>query len=101
MKLWHFSGPTLRDGSPLPAVGVRLPWIDDIKPCRSGYHASIRPIDALRYAPGPYVAQVRLHGAMIEHGDPVDKIVAQSRECVTAYVDVTDTLRAFSRSTLR
>ena len=96
MKYWHFSGPVLRDGSPLPAVGESLPWIEDIHPCERGYHASARPLDAIRYAPGPWVARVRLHGETIEHGSPVDKLVAQSRECVTAYVDASDVLREFS-----
>jgi len=93
---WHFSGPVLRDGSPLPAVGEHLPWLVDIHPCKRGYHASVRPLDALRYAPGPWVARVRLHGETIEHGSPVDKLVAQSRECVTAYVDASNVLREFS-----
>ena len=94
---WHFASDALRDGSPLPEAGTMLPVIWDVEPRSRGYHASTRPIDALQYAPGPFVAIVRLRGTMISHGDPADKVVAQQRQNVTAYVDVSDTLRAFAR----
>ena len=97
MAYWHFAAETLRDGSPLPAVGERLPTIEHIEPCVCGYHASARPIDALAYAPGPYVARVRLHGRWLDHGSPIDKRVAQSRECLTPYVDASAALREMAR----
>lgn len=97
MDGWHFASDTLRDGTPLPRMGQQLPFIADPIPCRRGYHASVRAIDALRYAPGSYVARVRLSGAMVEHGDPPDKICAEYRCNVTSYADCAIVLREFAR----
>ena len=73
-----------------------LPSNAKIEPCSVGFHASERAIDALKYAPGPVVCRVILHGTKIEHGNPVDKVVAQGRT-VISMVDATKTLREFSR----
>jgi len=94
---WHFADKTLRDGTPHPDVGVTLPEIPNLKPCLRGYHASPTPLQALQWAPGPYVARVRLHGVVIPHGDPIDKYVASMRTQLTPYVDATDALRLFTR----
>jgi len=60
--------------------------------CEYGLHASSRLIDALQYAPGPYVWSVELHGVII-HGD--DKSVATERRAVWGY-DATKVLKSFS-----
>ena len=70
---WHFLSvdKRLRYGDQTTVeVGKRLmlPPKTKIIPCRVGYHASSRAIDALRYAPGPIVCRVRLHGRVIPHG---------------------------------
>ncbi len=44
---YHFTGETLRDGSPIPAIGETLYFRDKIELCKSGYHASLHPFDAL------------------------------------------------------
>ena len=77
---WHFASDTLRDGSPLPRAGDVSAVIADPMPCIRGWHASDRAIDALSYAPGPYVARVRLLGEIVAHGDPTDKHAASQRE---------------------
>ena len=48
----------------------------DLKLCGHGLHASIKAIDALRYAPSSYLWVVELSGDIV-HGD--DKIVASER----------------------
>ena len=94
---WHFAASTLRDGSPLPPAGIELPEIVDLEPCARGYHGSVRPIDALTYAPGPMVAMVRLHGVLIGLGNPPDKHCASRRIGLSPYVDASVALREFAR----
>lgn len=89
---WHFSGPTLRDGSPLPRKGDILTLDGKVKMCWRGYHASIRAIDALGYAPGAMVCRVRLYNATVGG----DKAVALKRKNLTDYVDATRTLHLFA-----
>src|SRR3990167_5345665 len=55
-------------------------------------HGSIRPLDALQYAPGPIVCRVRLWGDVVQDGD---KLVARHRE-VIAMADATRTLHEFA-----
>lgn len=95
--MWHFAGTTLRNGAPLPRAGDMSKTIKDIALCVRGWHASERAIDALAYAPGPYVARVALHGTAVAHGNPIDKYVGQRRENLTDYIDVTSALRATAR----
>jgi len=75
---WHFTGPTLRDGSPVPADGVRLTHPDQLRihMCRSGLHASPKVLDALAYAPGLTLCRVEC-GGEIYFGD--DKLVCRER----------------------
>jgi hypothetical protein len=93
---WHFTGNTLRDGRPIPAIGEWLIHDGPIVPCESGLHMSEHPLDALGYAPGPMLHRVKLEGELIPHGDPVDKWVGRRRK-ILASRDVTDTLRQFAR----
>ena len=60
--------------------------------CESGMHASIRPIDALKYAPGPIICRVEVSGDVIR-GD--DKLVGRHRK-VLAMADATRTLHEFA-----
>jgi len=73
---YHFTGGTLRDGSPVPPIGETLVFDGDIKMCRSGLHWSEHPFDALKYTPGKW-----LH--FVECSDPVqsddDKHVSRKR----------------------
>ena len=62
--------------------------------CRNGMHASIRVLDALRYAPGPIVCRVRLGGEIIHD---TDKSVARSRR-VLWLADATTILHEFALS---
>lgn len=63
-----------------------------LRMCSKGLHASIRPLDALRYAPGPIVCRVELSGQVL-HDD--DKLCAESRT-VLWMADATRTLTDFS-----
>jgi hypothetical protein len=98
---WHFlpANGNLQF-EPFDTVKVKhtlmLPPSIQIIPCKVGFHASIRAIDALQYAPGPIICRVTLHGNILPHGDPIDKYVAQGRT-VLAMADGTDTLRSFAR----
>jgi len=93
---YHFTGPSLRDGRPLPARGVWLIHDGPLVPCEAGLHASLHPFDALQYAPGARLHRVELAGAMQEHGTPPDKLVAQERR-ILASVDATELLWTFAR----
>jgi hypothetical protein len=104
---YHFTGKTLRDGSPIPKIGewLELPENVKIKACPSdmdiangygGLHASGHPFDALRYAPGSTLHLVELDGELIEHGSPVDKVAARRRKIV-ATIDAEPLLREFAR----
>lgn len=97
MKAWHFlpDGGHLRWGTREKVeVGKTIKVDPDkLELCSYGLHASIKPIDALNYAPGPIVCRVDLGGKIIK-GD--NKIVASERT-VIQMVDATDTLRRFAR----
>ena len=94
---WHFlNGPlpgVLRDGRPAPADGEILRHAGAIKLCERGLHASVRPIDAADYAPGPIVCRVEC-GGTIQHDD--DKLVCTERRILWR-ADAEATLRAFAR----
>ncbi len=61
--------------------------------CRHGLHASQTPFQALKYAPGPVLWQVRLGGEILV-GE--DKCCASERTYLAGF-DATDVLRAFAR----
>ena len=60
--------------------------------CRYGLHASVEPLDALKYAPGPVVCRVRLGGTIIED---TNKHVA-SRRTVLWMANAERDLRLFA-----
>ena len=92
MLAWHF----LRQNKKLGYEDNRLVRVghtfkcepDTIKLCQQGFHGSIKPIDALEYAPGPIICRVELGGRIIR-GD--DKVFA-SDFLVIAMADATETL---------
>jgi hypothetical protein len=49
MKAWHFVGPKLRNGAPVPEDGKKWIQTGEIIPCQNGLHGSVRIIDALLY----------------------------------------------------
>ncbi len=92
---WHFLADSglLRDGRTPPADGKRLLHRGDLELCKTGLHASIRPLDALQYAPGSIVCRVKC-GGRIEHAD--DKLVCSCRTILWR-ADATEALRKFAR----
>lgn len=93
MKAWHFVGKTLRDGSPIPPDGVPLVYKGNLIMCQAGYHASLLPFDALRYAPGATLCLVEVSGKIIQEKD---KLVAQKRTII-ARMEATEMLQYYAR----
>ena len=93
---WYFSAEDRRlrygDGREIKA-GVTHEFDGKPELCQRGLHASIDPLQALDYAPGPVIWRVRLSG-MIVRGD--DKLVATRRTYLWGY-DATEVLHAFAR----
>jgi hypothetical protein len=83
--------PILRDGRPL-VIGKTYTHEGEVALCASGYHDSLRVLDALWYAPGPYLCRTRM-GGTIQVGP--DKRVASERTAV-AGVDCTTVLREYA-----
>lgn len=93
---YHLTAATLRDGSPIPAIGKWLKHDGPVVPCKSGLHASGHPLDALRYAPGNLLHRVELRGNLQAHGDPVDKWVGRERRII-ATIDAEKVMRDFAK----
>jgi hypothetical protein len=89
---WHFTGNTLRDGSPIPAIGETLVFPHKVEMCRSGYHWSLKPHQALKFAPGATLHKVNF-GGYVEIGD--EKGVSSERTII-ASIDATYLLRRFA-----
>lgn len=73
---WHFVGSTLRDGRPVPPDGVPLIHTGPVQICRSGLHASVRVVDALKYAPNTTICRVQCAAPSATQDD---KIVSTER----------------------
>jgi hypothetical protein len=99
MKAWYFSTTEKKlryeDGRDI-ALGVTHTIEGTPIPCERGLHGSVKLLDALKFAPGPVVWEVKLRGEVVEHGDH-DKYAATKRTYLRGGVDVSETLRAFSR----
>jgi hypothetical protein len=104
---YHFTGKTLRDGKPVPAIGewlelpaeisiVACPSEDDLRNGCGGLHASPDAFDALQYAPGSLLHRVELDGDIVSHGSPVDKFAARRRKIV-ATIDAESLLWEYAR----
>ena len=93
---WYFSAEDRRlrygDGREIKA-GVTHEFDGTPALCQRGLHASINPLHALGYAPGPIIWRVRMSGVIVR-GD--DKLVATRRTYLWGY-DATEVLRAFAR----
>ena len=92
-QAWHFVGPTLRDGRPVPKDGEWLVHDGPVTICESGLHFSWHPFDALIYAPGETLCLVDVEGVVAEE---VDKGVCRRRRIVCR-MDATELLRYFAR----
>jgi hypothetical protein len=60
--------------------------------CKRGLHASLRPLDAVYYAPGPVVCRVKVGGTII-YGE--DKLVGTTRR-ILAMADASTMLHEFA-----
>ena len=91
---WHFTEAQHhgRDGWPLQEV-EELPTGTKPILCEIGLHASKSALDALSYAPGPFVSRVRLEGTVVV-GD--DKACATRRVRLAGPVDASRELRLFA-----
>ena len=90
---WHFTdGQHLRDRRPLPPDGETLRHDGTLVLCKMGLHASVRLIDALKYAPGPWLHRVEC-GGEIKHD--ADKLVCVERTSLWR-IDATDMLLKFA-----
>jgi hypothetical protein len=92
---WHFcelrdGAPVLRDGTPL-VIGKTYEHTGQLAMCESGYHDSERVIDALWYAPGPYLCRVLVSADLADH----DKRVSRYRQAI-AGIDATMILHDFA-----
>ena len=96
MKAYYFSSlnKKLRYGDNRQIrVGQTHKVTGDIKLCQKGLHASIKPLDALKYAPGSMLWLVELSGEIII-GD--DKCVASERTYICGF-NAEELLREFAR----
>ena len=92
---WFSTGKTLPHGDGRRiAIGRTHKVEGTIIPCNNGLHASVKPLDALQYAPGPIVWRVRMGGTGVDDGD---KLAASERTYIGGGIDVSDTLRLFAR----
>jgi hypothetical protein len=89
---WHFVSSTglLRDGQKLECKLYE--WDGQLKLCKAGFHGSVRALDALKYAPGPLVCQVKSSGKILHD---IDKYVSNRRE-VLWYADAAKALHTFA-----
>jgi hypothetical protein len=89
---YHFTGKTLHDGRPVPAIGETLRHEGKLIICEQGLHWSRQPFDALRYAPGPYLHRVRVGGQIVEQRDKG----ASTERTILATIDATHLMRRFA-----
>ncbi len=94
MLAWHFLNDegTLRRGGLKVTPGLTLRMRGKLVMCERGFHASVKSIDALQYAPGSMLCRVKLGGEIIED---TDKVVASERT-VLWMADATNTLHEFA-----
>ena len=90
---WHFTADKLRDGSPLPKVGMWEHYEGKLQLCKSGLHWSRDPFDALQHAPRANLRRVEIKGDVLEQND---KGCSNYRRTVYQF-DATELLRYFSR----
>jgi hypothetical protein len=93
---YHFSGPALHNGEPIPPVGEWITCTGTIIPCVNGLHCSEEPWDALKYLPGHLLHRVELCDELEPHGNPIDKWVGRKRRILSS-IDAEQLLRRFAR----
>jgi len=93
VKAWHFVGPKLRDGRPVPPDGEWLVHGGPVEMCASGLHASRKVLNALHYAPGNTICRVECTDIVQEDDD---KLVCRRRRILWR-VGGGDLLRDFAR----
>lgn len=84
-KLRFFPYTEVTPGSIVTATG-------ELMMCNNGCHASIEPLDALKYAPGPIVCRVEVFGEILKGSD---KLCARHRK-VLWMADATNALHEFA-----
>jgi hypothetical protein len=96
IRAWHFTGATLRDGRPIPAIGKWLVHDGPVKMCDIGLHASVRLWDAITFAPGATLHRVECADIVQRNSD---KLVCRRRRIVaTVSADRADQIfRRFAR----
>ena len=93
MRAWHFVGPRLYDGRPVPVDGEWLVHEGPLALCESGLHASEHPFDALTHAAGSTLCEVEIDGELLRD---TNKLVATRRRIIRR-IDATPLLLDFSR----
>ncbi len=92
---WFSSGYELPNGDGRKVeIGITHEVKPPIELCQKGLHLSIRPIDALKYAPGNVIWKVLGHGVIITDDD---KAVCTKRTYIDGGIDVSETLFLFAR----
>jgi hypothetical protein len=93
---WHFTGPTLRDGRPIPAVGEWLVHKGKVEMCVSGLHASRKILDATQYAPAGMLHRVECANVVAE--DDTKFVCRRRRIVATVSAERADQImRRFAR----
>jgi hypothetical protein len=77
---WHFlsDGARMRDGKTIATAGLVCTVEPPLIPCKNGLHGSIRPSDALQYAPGAWVQRVQHSGEIVRDDDKLCSTVRKS-----------------------
>lgn len=96
MKAYWFSKDGVSNQGSRYEVGKTYRVTGEIVPCQNGLHGSEHPSDALAYAGCATLDLVELSGAVVPHGNPVDKCAARKRKHL-ARIDATELLRAHAR----
>jgi hypothetical protein len=87
IKAWHFicdDSTIFTDSMKRPLKvhrGQILRHRGPLKLCKKGLHASVRPLDALGYAPGTMICRVECSGEVVHGGD---KLVCSRRRVLWA-----------------
>ena len=92
---WHFLKKDQKLQFPphtLVTAGQQLTIDLPIELCSRGFHASKKPLDALKYAPGPVICRVSLSGKIVHDND---KSVATKRRVIWL-ADATMVLHEFA-----
>jgi hypothetical protein len=95
VRAYHLTADTLRDGRPIPPIGVALIHDGPVVICETGLHASERLIDALRYTPQD---ATWLHVVECDNivGRQNDKLVCRHRTIVASYPLRIESLRVLA-----